>query len=71
MKMLKAVLLDIDGTLVDSNAVHAQTWSSASAEYGYKKPDATTDQRREGTRRTFARARLTLRRSEFDERVGS
>jgi HAD superfamily hydrolase (TIGR01509 family) len=40
MKMLKAVLLDIDGTLVDSNAVHAQTWSSASAEYGYKKPAA-------------------------------
>jgi HAD superfamily hydrolase (TIGR01509 family) len=38
--MLKAVLLDIDGTLVDSNAVHAATWSSASAFFGFDKPEA-------------------------------
>jgi HAD superfamily hydrolase (TIGR01509 family) len=37
--MLKAVLLDIDGTLVDSNVVHAATWSSASALFGYDKPE--------------------------------
>ena len=36
--MIKAVLLDIDGTLVDSNAVHAQTWSAACALFGYDKP---------------------------------
>jgi phosphoglycolate phosphatase-like HAD superfamily hydrolase len=32
---LKAVLLDIDGTLVDSNAAHAQAWAEALAEFGY------------------------------------
>jgi phosphoglycolate phosphatase-like HAD superfamily hydrolase len=26
MKSLKAVLLDVDGTLVDSNDAHAQAW---------------------------------------------
>ena len=36
--MIKAVLLDIDGTLVDSNAAHAATWSAASALFGYDKP---------------------------------
>jgi beta-phosphoglucomutase-like phosphatase (HAD superfamily) len=36
--MLKAVLLDIDGTLVDSNAVHAAAWSSASAAFGFERP---------------------------------
>ena len=29
-----AVLLDIDGTLVDSNGVHAAAWSDAFATYG-------------------------------------
>ena len=38
--MLKAVLLDIDGTLVDSNAVHAATWSASSAMHGYERPES-------------------------------
>jgi len=38
--MRKAVLLDIDGTLVDSNGVHAATWSDASKMFGYEKPAA-------------------------------
>ena len=33
---LKAVLLDIDGTLVDSNDAHAQAWSMP-----YRKRDTT------------------------------
>ena len=36
--MRKAIVLDIDGTLVDSNGVHAATWSTASAMFGYEKP---------------------------------
>ena len=37
---LKAVLLDIDGTLVDSNDAHAQAWVDALSEAGY---DASFD----------------------------
>lgn len=33
--MLKAVLLDVDGTLVKSNDAHAQAWSYAFSVYGY------------------------------------
>src|SRR5581483_2781470 len=33
--MLKAVLLDIDGTLVASNGAHARAWADALREFGY------------------------------------
>lgn len=33
---LKAVLFDVDGTLVDSNDAHAQAWVKAFAEHGVK-----------------------------------
>ena len=33
--MLKAVLCDIDGTLLDSNAFHAEAWQRSLAEFGY------------------------------------
>lgn len=32
--MLKAVLLDVDGTLVDSNDAHADAWVTAFREHG-------------------------------------
>jgi HAD superfamily hydrolase (TIGR01509 family) len=32
--MLKAVLFDVDGTLVDSNALHAEAWSVAFKHFG-------------------------------------
>jgi HAD superfamily hydrolase (TIGR01509 family) len=35
MKPLKAVLLDVDGTLVDSNDAHAQAWSEVFERNGY------------------------------------
>jgi len=35
MKPLKAVLLDVDGTLVDSNDAHAQAWSEVLQHNGY------------------------------------
>src|SRR5690348_16163175 len=36
--MLKAVLLDIDGTLVRSNDEHAQAWEDALRQFGYDVP---------------------------------
>lgn len=36
--MLQGVIFDIDGTLVDSNAAHAQSWVDAFAEAGYHVP---------------------------------
>ena len=35
MKALKAVLLDVDGTLVDSNDAHAQAWFEVLDANGY------------------------------------
>ncbi|MEI9948738.1 MAG: HAD family hydrolase [Pseudomonadota bacterium] len=35
MKSLKAALLDVDGTLVDSNDAHAQAWSEVFQRNGY------------------------------------
>ena len=31
----KAILLDVDGTLIDSNDAHAQAWVDTGAEFGY------------------------------------
>jgi HAD superfamily hydrolase (TIGR01509 family) len=36
----KAVILDVDGTLVDSNDAHAQAWVEALAEHGHRVPFA-------------------------------
>lgn len=36
--MWKTVLLDIDGTLLDSNAAHSHAWEDALAEHGYSMP---------------------------------
>ena len=36
--MLKGVIFDIDGTLVDSNDAHAQSWVETFAEFGYEVP---------------------------------
>ena len=36
MAMYKAVILDVDGTLVDSNAAHARAWQAALQESGYQ-----------------------------------
>ncbi|HEY9855304.1 MAG TPA: HAD family hydrolase [Stenomitos sp.] len=35
MGMLKAVILDVDGTLVDSNGAHAESWADVFRAYGY------------------------------------
>ncbi|MBV9146601.1 MAG: HAD family hydrolase [Acidobacteria bacterium] len=36
--MLRAVLFDIDGTLVDSNDLHARAWQEAFAKFGFEIP---------------------------------
>jgi len=36
MGTIRAVIFDVDGTLVDSNDQHARAWVEALAEYGYK-----------------------------------
>jgi HAD superfamily hydrolase (TIGR01509 family) len=35
---IRGVILDVDGTLVDSNDAHAKSWVEAMAEYGYHVP---------------------------------
>src|SRR6185295_17126393 len=40
MGLLRGVLLDIDGTLVDSNDAHAHAWVEALAEHGIEVPFA-------------------------------
>jgi HAD superfamily hydrolase (TIGR01549 family) len=35
---IRGVILDVDGTLVDSNDAHAQSWVEAMAEFGYSVP---------------------------------
>lgn len=36
--MLKAVIFDVDGTLIDSNDLHAQAWQRAFRRFGYDLP---------------------------------
>lgn len=38
MAQLRAVIFDVDGTLVDSNEAHARAWVDALREYGYDVP---------------------------------
>ena len=38
MRAIRAVIFDVDGTLVDSNDQHARAWVEALAEYGHKLP---------------------------------
>lgn len=38
MTKQKAVLLDVDGTLIDSNDAHAHAWVDAGGEFGYEIP---------------------------------
>jgi HAD superfamily hydrolase (TIGR01509 family) len=39
-RKLEGVLLDVDGTLIDSNAAHAQSWSDTFRKFGYDIPAA-------------------------------
>jgi len=38
MAQIRGVILDVDGTLVDSNDAHARAWVDALAEFGYQVP---------------------------------
>ena len=39
MHKLRALLVDIDGTLIDSNAAHARTWRQVLARHGHALPE--------------------------------
>ena len=39
MQTLRAILVDIDGTLIDSNGAHARTWQQILARHGHAFPD--------------------------------
>ncbi len=45
MKSLRGVLLDVDGTLVDSNDAHARAWVKALSEHGIEVPFADVRRR--------------------------
>ena len=32
---IRGIILDVDGTLIDSNDAQAKSWTEAMAEYGY------------------------------------
>jgi len=36
--LLKAIIFDVDGTLIDSNYLHAEAWQHAFRKYGYELP---------------------------------
>lgn len=38
MGIVRAVLLDVDGTLIDSNAQHAESWRKTLAAHGFDRP---------------------------------
>ncbi len=38
--MIKAILLDIDGTLMDTNYLHVEAWSQAFEEVGERPPQS-------------------------------
>jgi beta-phosphoglucomutase-like phosphatase (HAD superfamily) len=55
-RSVEAVLLDIDGTLLDSNDAHAQAWSDTLTEAGIEIGSEVCAARRHGVRQAVAEA---------------
>lgn len=61
--MLKAVIFDVDGTLLDTERIYMQAWKAAAAEQGYVMPDRVLQMTRAVNTKDAARI--------FEEEIGN
>ena len=61
--MLKAVIFDVDGTLLDTERIYMQAWKAAAAEQGYVMPDRVLQMTRAVDAKVAARI--------FEEEIGN
>lgn len=61
--MLKAVIFDVDGTLLDTERIYMQAWKAAAAEQGYVMPDELLRKTRAVDAKVAARI--------FEEEIGN
>jgi len=61
--MIKAVIFDVDGTLLDTERIYMKAWKEAAAEAGYVMPDAVLQKTRAVNTKDAARI--------FEEEIGN
>ena len=61
--MVKAVIFDVDGTLLDTERIYMKAWKEAAAELGYVMPDSVLQKTRAVNKKDAARI--------FEEEIGN